>query len=73
MQIEFVKPARRLGELNTSTFFCKCQMTNDGTDHICVRPPVSNPSERRHFYITAITLMLGLAVIAWGIVRVLGT
>lgn len=57
--------------LNSQKFFCKCQMTNNGVEHICVTPePVSD--ERRHFYITAITLMLGLAVIAWGIVRILG-
>ena len=64
---------RSLGSLDISKFFCKCQMTSGGTEHICTTAEMPDRSERRRFYLTASALMLGLLVIAWAIVLAFGT
>lgn len=63
---------RSLGSLDISKFFCKCQMTSGGTEHICTTPEPPDHSERRRFYLTASALILGLLVIAWVIVLAFG-
>ena len=63
---------KHLGELNTSTFFCRCGMTAANTPHVCITPEPADPAERRQFYATGSALILGLVVIAWAIVIAFG-
>lgn len=72
MKINSITENKSLGELNTSTFFCRCGMTEAGTPHFCVTPEPADPAERRRFYVTASTLILGCLVLAWAIVIAFG-